>query len=58
MPEIRASLERDIAELDRRVRELRGARHSLTYDLEQCLLERERLQMNLNNVLREEGRGA
>jgi hypothetical protein len=42
MHEIRASLEEDIAELDRRVKELRGARHALTYDLEQALHERER----------------
>ena len=42
------TLRDELDEVERRVKELRGARHAITYDLEQSLKERDRLQRHLN----------
>ncbi len=41
-------LQAELEEAERRIRELRGACASLTYDLEQSLKERDRLKRHLN----------
>ncbi len=47
-PTIESKLREELAELDRRIKELRGARHALTYDLEQLLKEQDRLRRHLD----------
>ena len=41
------TLRGELAEMDRRIRELRGARHAITRDLEWALKEQDRLRRHL-----------
>jgi chromosome segregation ATPase len=50
-------LEAELERLDAHIRQLRGERSAITYDLEQCTRERERLKRNLAALLLD-GRGA
>lgn len=44
----------ELDEADRRIRELRGARHAITVDLEQAIKEADRLRKHLVNSEKEE----
>ena len=49
------TLRGELAEMDRRIRELKGARHAITRDLEWALKEQDRLKRHLNTKPDERG---